>query len=63
MALSTEQKKTILAEPVATRKTLCLARPGDLVVLTPTGIESVWAEVLAFRPDFASGYEAEFAHE
>ncbi|WP_292037161.1 MULTISPECIES: cyanophycin synthetase [unclassified Brevundimonas] len=26
------------------------ARPGDLVVLTPTRIEAVWEQILAFRP-------------
>ncbi len=26
------------------------ARPGDLVILLPTDVESVWAQVLAFRP-------------
>lgn len=32
--------------------TACLemARPGDLVILTPTRIASVWAQVLAFHP-------------
>ena len=30
------------------------ARPGDLVVLTPTRIEAVWAQVQAFRPALPS---------
>ena len=30
------------------------ARPGDLVVLTPTRIEAVWEQILAFRPTFPS---------
>jgi cyanophycin synthetase len=34
---------------------LCLrmARPGDLVVLTPTSVEEVWAQILAFKPSAA----------
>ncbi|MCO8018801.1 cyanophycin synthetase [Brevundimonas diminuta] len=36
--------------------TACLeaARPGDLVVLTPTRIEAVWAQIMAFQPTFPS---------
>lgn len=30
------------------------ARPGDLVVLTPTRIEAVWAQIQAFRPALPS---------
>jgi cyanophycin synthetase len=30
---------------------MSLARPGDLVVLTPTEVEDMWARVLAFRPE------------
>lgn len=30
---------------------LRMARPGDLVILTPTNIDQVWAEVQAFRPE------------
>ena len=30
------------------------ARPGDLVILTPTRIEAVWAQIQAFRPAFPS---------
>jgi hypothetical protein len=29
---------------------MSLARPGDLVVLTPTEVEDMWSRVLAFRP-------------
>ena len=29
---------------------LAMARPGDVVVLTPTQIDAVWRQVLNFRP-------------
>ena len=31
-----------------------MARPGDLVVLTPTRVEAVWRQMLDFRPSAAS---------
>src|SRR5690606_13328322 len=37
-------------EEEAVAACLNMARPGDLVVLTPTRIADVWAQVLAFTP-------------
>jgi cyanophycin synthetase len=37
-------------EPRAAQAALELAEPGDVVVLTPTGVESVWSQVQAFTP-------------
>jgi cyanophycin synthetase len=40
----------VLAEEDATEECLSRARPGDLVILTPTKIEEVWRQMLEFRP-------------
>ena len=40
----------VVREEDAVRECLAMARPGDLVVLTPTRIEPVWRQVLAYRP-------------
>ena len=37
-------------EEEAVEACLRMARPGDLVVLTPTRVEEVWRQVLEFRP-------------
>ena len=37
-------------EPRAAQAALELAEPGDVVVLTPTGVEAVWSQVQAFAP-------------
>jgi cyanophycin synthetase len=37
-------------EEDAVEACLRMARPGDLVVLTPTRVEAVWRQVLDFRP-------------
>ena len=39
-------------EKEATQLCLQKARPGDLVILTPTDIEGCWQQVLAFEPSF-----------
>lgn len=39
-----------LAEEDATEECLSRARPGDLVILTPTKVEAVWQQMLAFKP-------------
>ena len=44
--------RQILAEEDAVSASLELARPGDLVVLLPTGIEAVWRQVREFQPRF-----------
>jgi len=36
-----------------------MALPGDLVVLTPTDVESMWQQVLTFRPEPAARFEVE----
>ncbi len=40
----------VLDEQAAVEATLRMANPGDLVVLLPTAIAAVWAQVLSFRP-------------
>jgi cyanophycin synthetase len=40
----------IRREEAAVDACLEIARPGDLVILTPTRIADVWTQVLAFRP-------------
>jgi cyanophycin synthetase len=45
-----EHLHRVLDEREAAALCLNLARPGDLVVLTPTSVEEVWAQVLAFKP-------------
>ncbi|WP_122469040.1 glutamate ligase domain-containing protein [Brevundimonas lutea] len=37
-------------EEDAVQASLDLARPGDLVVLTPTRVDAVWRQVLDYRP-------------
>ena len=41
-------------EEDAVEACLRMARPGDLVVLTPTRVEAVWRQMLDFRPAAAS---------
>jgi cyanophycin synthetase len=38
---------------------LDMARPGDLVVLTPTEVEAMWQQVLDFRVSPETRLEAE----
>jgi cyanophycin synthetase len=38
-------------EFAAAEACMSMARPGDLVVLTPTDVEGMWRRVLAFRPN------------
>jgi cyanophycin synthetase len=45
-----ERLHRVLDEHEAAELCLRMAEPGDLVVLTPTSVEEVWAQVLAFRP-------------
>ena len=52
-----ERIHCVLEEDDAANLCLTLARPGDLVVLTPTDVEAMWRQMLAFRP--ATGGEAE----
>ena len=40
----------VVREEDAVAHCLAMARPNDLVVLTPTRIDSVWAQVLAYAP-------------
>ena len=40
----------VLEEPHAIEFCLRMAKPGDLVVLTPTEIGEAWAQVVAYRP-------------
>jgi cyanophycin synthetase len=45
-----DRMQRVIGEAEAAEAAMAMARPGDLVVLTPTDIESVWASVLAFQP-------------
>ncbi len=40
-------------EVEATNVCLANARPGDLVILTPTDIKGIWQQMLDFKPNFA----------
>ena len=51
--------RRILDEDEAAAVCLSTAKPGDLVVLTPTDVEAMWQQVLEFRPAPASRYEVE----
>lgn len=42
---------SIADELQAAEACMTMARPGDLVVLTPTEVEAMWRHVLAFRPN------------
>ena len=41
----------IIDERAAAEACLAMARPSDLVVLLPTDVAGVWAQVRAFEPD------------
>jgi cyanophycin synthetase len=45
-----ERIHRIADEILAAETCMSMARTGDLVVLTPTEVEDMWARVLAFRP-------------
>ncbi|HEY8381863.1 MAG TPA: cyanophycin synthetase [Microvirga sp.] len=45
-----ERIRRILDEDKAAHTCLDMARPGDLVVLTPTDVEAMWKQVLDYRP-------------
>ncbi len=45
----------IRREEDAVRTCLDMARPGDLVVLTPTRVDAVWRQVLDYRPSREPG--------
>jgi cyanophycin synthetase len=45
-----ERVQGVVREEDAVAHCLAMARPNDLVVLTPTRIDSVWAQVLAYAP-------------
>jgi cyanophycin synthetase len=49
-----DHMQRVLRESAAVDACLRLARPGDLVVLMPTGIGEVWQQVQSFVPDFAA---------
>lgn len=40
----------VLEEDEAADLCLRMARPGDLVILTPTDVEAMWQQLIAFRP-------------
>ena len=41
----------VIREEDAVRECLAMARPGDMVILTPTRIDAVWRQVLDYSPD------------
>ncbi|HEU5046657.1 MAG TPA: cyanophycin synthetase [Rickettsiales bacterium] len=42
----------VYSEEDATELCLQKARPGDLVILTPSDVEQCWKQVMEFKPDF-----------
>jgi cyanophycin synthetase len=54
-----ERIKRILDEDEAADLCLSMARPGDLVVLTPTDVEAMWQQVLDFRISPESRFDVE----
>ncbi|MBP0445273.1 cyanophycin synthetase [Roseomonas sp. SSH11] len=56
-----ERIHRVMDEHDATRHCLAMARRGDLVVLTPTSVEAVWAQVLTFTPEETPALAAEMA--
>jgi cyanophycin synthetase len=54
-----ERIRRILDEDAAAEACLGQARPGDLVVLTPTDVEGMWQQVLDFRPAASDRYRVE----
>jgi len=51
--------RCILDEDRAADACLGMAQPGDLVVLTPTDVESMWRQVLDYRVPIAARARAE----
>ena len=51
--------RRVMNEEEAAPVCLAMARPGDLVVLTPTEVEAMWQQVLDFRVSPETRYEAE----
>jgi cyanophycin synthetase len=56
---SEDRIRRVMNEEDAAPVCLDMARPGDLVVLTPTEVEAMWQQVLDFRVSSESGLEAE----
>lgn len=54
-----ERIDTFPEEREAIQACLSMARPGDLVILTPTKVEESWRQVLAFRPSREPAREAD----
>ncbi len=44
----------LVNEEAATEACLAASRPGDLILLMPTAVEKIWAQVLAFTPPVPS---------
>ena len=55
--------RCILDEPEAAEACLRWARPGDLVVVTPTDVEEMWQQVLNFDSMAAETIEMQTAAE
>jgi cyanophycin synthetase len=49
-AFPEERLHRVLDERQAADLCLRLAKPGDLVVLTPTSVDEIWAQIRAFQP-------------
>jgi cyanophycin synthetase len=54
-----ERIRRVMNEEDAAPECLAMARPGDLVVLTPTEVEAMWRQVLDFRVSPETRFEAE----
>jgi cyanophycin synthetase len=46
-----QRVQRILSETKSVEAALKMARPGDLVLLFPTSVDAVWAQVTTFQPD------------
>ncbi|WCM25879.1 cyanophycin synthetase [Sphingomonas sp. QA11] len=57
--MAVEHVHRIVEEGEATLYSMRLARPGDIVVLSPTQVNLVWGLVSSFVPDFATDAAAE----
>jgi cyanophycin synthetase len=59
VGFSEDRIRRVMNEEDAAPVCLEMARPGDLVVLTPTEVEAMWQQVLDFRVSPETRFEAE----
>ena len=58
-----ERVVCVYGEEEATRVCLERARPGDLVILSPSDVEECWKQVLEFKPNFSELSRHDVAQE